>query len=90
METLRKLDRLEERITEAIGIIAQWKSRCDVLERRSAELERDVKILREENAALSVKVHELETMRQDGNGIVRHEVLNKIDRMLEKFGELQI
>jgi len=87
-EQMEKLDALEGKITEAIEKVVLLQKKCDELNAMNAQLTADVEKLRNDNEDLNSRIVEAETVVRDKAG--ETQVLNRIDRMLEKFGELQI
>ena len=87
-QKMEKLDRLEGKITLAIEKVVLLQTTCNELTATNAQLTRDIEKLRGDNEDLNNRIVEAESVVRDGAG--EKQVLNKIDRMLEKFGELQI
>ena len=85
---LDKLAGLETKIAEAVEKAAALRSRCRLLEEKNADLKDRLAGLKEDHSSLSEQVGRLESAASDGVG--PKQILDKIDRMLEKFGELQI
>jgi FtsZ-binding cell division protein ZapB len=89
IQSLEKIERLEEKVEAAVQAIADLRGRCESLQRNNAVLQERVETLQQRNGVLSREVDELKAAQEaDGGG--REEIIRRIDRMLEKFGELQI
>lgn len=90
LQSLEKIDRLEMKIEETLQRFADMTERCETLQTTNAVLQERVEALQNRNIALSREIDELRAAsaaNDDDNG---EEILKRIDRMLEKFGELQI
>ncbi len=87
-----KLDRLEAAITRAVEKFGEVDANFQALDAKNEELEEQLGVLRAHNNELSKQIFELKNARKaEPVGLVEEKkILNKIDRMLEKFGELQI
>ena len=83
---LEKLELLESRIANTLEKVSELNSRCQNLARKNEELELKIEQLTNTNGELSNQLNDI----QAHQGMDETEVLSKIDRMLEKFGELQI
>lgn len=83
---LEKLELLESRIANTLEIVSELNSRCQNLARKNEVLELKVSELTNTNVEMSEQLNDIQTHQ----GMDEKAVLNKIDRMLEKFGELQI
>ena len=88
VQKMEKLGQLESKITEAIEKVLALQNKCDELAATNAQLTTDLEALRSDNVDLNSRITETESVVRDRDG--ETQVLNKIDRMLEKFGELQI
>jgi FtsZ-binding cell division protein ZapB len=88
-KSLEKIERLEAKVEAAVQLITDLRARSETLQRNSAVLQERVETLQHRNIALSREVDELKSTREDEGGS-RDEIIRRIDRMLEKFGELQI
>ena len=83
-QTSDRLEKLEERIADTSGKISDLRKHYDALMKEKSELENEIKALRSDN-------DELKTLHKESNkSLDKEEVRTKIDRMLEKFGELQL
>jgi FtsZ-binding cell division protein ZapB len=91
-EKIKKLDLLEGKIHAAIDTINRLNARCDSLVQKNEDLESEMNNLREHNNGLSQEIVDLKATHEKrmGSGIEEKQILGKIDRMIEKFGELQI
>ncbi len=88
---LERLDLLETKVSQAARAVETLTARCRELTKINAELEKQMVDLTSLNENLSKEVEELKAQRLVGSTkIEERKVLNKIDRMLEKFGELQV
>ncbi|MEJ2721441.1 MAG: cell division protein ZapB [bacterium] len=87
-----KLDLLEAKIGQTAKKISGLVSRCDALKRENEQLNDELETLREKNRSLATQIDNLaaenETRAKQGGG--KEEIIKRIDKMLEKFGELQI
>ena len=88
IQKMEKLGQLESKITEAIEKVLALQNKCDELAAANTQLTTDLDALRSDNVDLNSRIVETESVVRDRDG--EKQVLNKIDRMLEKFGELQI
>ena len=86
---LEKIETLEAKVEAAVELITELKTRSETLQRNNAVLQERVEALQHRNIALSREIDELKAAREDEGGS-RQEIIRRIDRMLEKFGELQI
>ena len=86
---LEKLELLEARIGATIERMSELSSRYDTLSRKNEALEEKLADLTSQNSQLSVQLDEVKASSAT-NGADDKEILSRIDRMLEKFGELQI
>jgi len=75
---LEKIEMLEAKVEAAVELITELRARSETLQRNNA-------VLQERAEALQ----QLKSAREDEGGS-RQEIIKRIDRMLEKFGELQI
>lgn len=86
-----KLDKLEAKISQAVEKYAELEATCRAHGEKNRELEEQLGTLRAHNNELSKQIFELKTAKEGPAGLVEEKkILTKIDRMLEKFGELQI
>ena len=90
VQSLEKLERLEAKVDEAVGVLTELRTRCELLQRNNAVLQERVETLQHRNIALSREIDELKAAQEEDGGGGREEIIRRIDRMLEKFGELQI
>ncbi len=90
IKSLEQLERLEEKVDEAVRMLAEFHTRCESLQKNNAVLQERVETLQHRNIALSREIDELKAAQEDDGGDSREEIIRRIDRMLEKFGELQI
>ena len=88
---LEKLAILEDRITDTTDRLAQIKALYSTLQGQKELLEKELDELRSANSELNDKINHLKLINeQHANSFDKEEVRKKIDRMLEKFGELQL
>lgn len=85
---LERLDQLEAKVAEAARIIEQLSARSRALTEKNLLLEEQLAGLESKNAELKKQIDALETRPNDG--VERKKIIHKIDRMIEKFGELQV
>ncbi len=87
-----KMDRLEAKISRAVEKFAELQTACQALKEKNEAAVGQLRELRLHNNELSKQIFELKTAKTERPvGLVEEKkILNKIDRMLEKFGELQI
>jgi FtsZ-binding cell division protein ZapB len=91
-KSLTKLDLLEAKIGQTVKRLSELSSRCDTLKRNNEELTQELEGLRGTNRRLTEQIDQLivdkETRSMEDGG--KEEIIKRIDKMLEKFGELQI
>ncbi|MFQ5512286.1 MAG: hypothetical protein ACE5EO_10600 [Candidatus Krumholzibacteriia bacterium] len=87
-----KLELLEARISQVAERFAQVEAACRAHEEKNTVLEKQLDELRSHNNELSKQIYKLKTAKavEPAALVGEKKILNKIDRMLEKFGELQI
>lgn len=90
VSNLENLERLEAKVEEAVRKLTWYKARCESLERDTRLLQEDIETLQERNNGLSKEVEELRELNAANDGGDKEEIIRRIDKMLEKFGELQI
>jgi len=92
LQKLEKIDLLEKRVIQVIEKMTELQSRCEALQNQNKELDAQLIDLRKHNNEMSEQVAELESAKAGSGqlGIEDQKILEKIDGMLEKFGELQI
>lgn len=90
IQGLEKIDRLQAKIEETLRRYTELSERCETLQRSNAVLQERVQTLQSRNIALSREIDELRAASASNNEDHSEEILKRIDRMLEKFGELQI
>jgi len=86
---LEKIEMLEAKVAAAVELITKLRAGSETLQRNNAVLQERAEALQHRNIALSREIDELKSAREDEGGS-RQEIIKRIDRMLEKFGELQI
>jgi uncharacterized coiled-coil DUF342 family protein len=87
-----KLDLLETKIGETVQKLSELNSQCNALKRSNDDLVEEVETLRKTNRDLSKQIDQLVVEKEtrsneDGS---KEQIIKRIDKMLEKFGELQI
>jgi len=87
-----KLDLLETKIGQTVRKLSELSNRCSALERSNEELIEEIETLRSTNRDLTKQIDRLEVEKEaraneDGS---KEKIIKRIDKMLEKFGELQI
>jgi cell division protein FtsB len=88
---LEKLSLLEERIAQTTHRFAQLKSQFDALQDQKSGLEREMDRLRTANRELSERLNHLKSNHEKiVSSFHKEEVRKRIDRVLEKLGELQL
>jgi FtsZ-binding cell division protein ZapB len=90
LQSLEKIDRLQTKIEETLQRLTELNERCETLESKNAVLQERVETLQHRNIALSREIEQLHAARAEEEDDNSEEILKRIDRMLEKFGELQI
>ena len=88
-KTLERLDQLEARVAEAARIIDQLSTRSRTLTDKNLRLEEEITRLKAEKQQLSKQLEELASRKNAGT-FEREKIIRTIDRMIEKFGELQV
>jgi FtsZ-binding cell division protein ZapB len=87
---LEQMERLETKIDETVKKIKTLNSRCDTLSSDNEMLLEQLETVRGQNKALTRQIDELKAEAEAGHGDNKEDIIRRIDRMLEKFGELQI
>lgn len=88
---LEKLTLLEERISETTQRLSKIKDQYLALQGQKELLEKELDELRSANSELTDRINDLKLINEEhANSFDKEEVRKKIDRMLEKFGELQL
>jgi cell division protein FtsB len=94
MEPTRALERLAllvERISETTHRLSSLKDLYRTLQGQKEQLEKELDELRFANSELTDKINDLKLIHEEhANSFDKEEVRKKIDRMLEKFSELQL
>lgn len=90
-KALQKLTLLEERIAQTAERFSHLKAQYDALHDQKKTLEKEINDLRSVNHELAEKINHLKSNQEEIAGSFnKEEVRKKIDRVLEKFGELQL
>jgi len=88
---LEKLTVLEERITQTTQRLSVLKEQYRAIQGQKELLEKELDELRTANSELTERINDLKLIHEEhANSFDKEEVRKKIDRMLEKFGELQL
>jgi len=88
---LEKLQMLEERIAQTTERFALLKNRYQALHDQKELLEREINGLRDANREMSERIGHLKTSHEKiVSSLHKEEVKKRIDRVLEKLGELQL
>jgi hypothetical protein len=88
---LEKLALLEDRIAETTQRLIAIKNQYGALQGQKDTLEKELDELRNANSELHERINDLKLIQEEhANSFDKEEVRKKIDRMLEKFGELQL
>jgi septal ring factor EnvC (AmiA/AmiB activator) len=87
-----KFETLETRVAAAMQRLGELGELCRTLTKKNAELEQNLAELAASNAELTSQIAKMEAERAKtpDRAIDNKKILHRIDRMLEKFGELQI
>lgn len=88
---LEKLAILEERIAQTSERFAHLKDQYQALQEQKSSLEREMERLKNANQELTERIGNLRTSHDKIVGSLhKDEVKKRIDRVLEKLGELQL
>jgi chromosome segregation ATPase len=88
---LEKLALLEERIAQTSERFAHLKNQYQALQDQKNTLEREIERLRSANHELTERIGNLKTSHDHiVSSLHKDEVKKRIDRVLEKLGELQL
>jgi hypothetical protein len=88
---LEKLALLEERIGETTQRLSGLKDLYHTLQGQKQQLERELEELRFANSELTERINDLKLIHEENaSSFNKEEVRKRIDRMLEKFSELQL
>jgi len=92
LANLKKLDVLEEKFAKTAEKFEKLNARCQALVARTVALESEIESLRSRNTELTDEIKDIKTKAQTDSEISgrKQEIIKRIDRMIEKFGELQI
>jgi len=94
METnraLEKLTLLEQRISKTSERFGHLKDQYETLQQQKSMLEKELDQLRNANEELSERIHHLKSTHEENErSFNKEDVRKRIDRVLEKFGELQL
>ncbi|MCH7548377.1 MAG: cell division protein ZapB [Candidatus Krumholzibacteriota bacterium] len=90
-QAIEKLNLLEKRISRTAERFSHLKEQYEALQHQKTTLERELDELRSANDELNGRIHNLKLNKGvHQNSFNREEVRKRIDRVLEKFGELQL
>jgi len=89
---LERLDALEAKVSQAARAVEALTARCRDLTQVNQKLQDQVSELTNCNNALTQEIEELKVANEERSGgrADDKKILIKIDRMIEKFGELQV
>lgn len=87
MQNLKKFHLLDERIEQTVKKIHDLKNKYEQLQDENHDLHKKLEALTLKNRELLTKMDE---QRHAGTAIDKEEIRKRIDRVLEKFGELQL
>lgn len=88
---IEKLSLLEERIAQTSERFSHLKDQYQALQNQKESLEAEIERLRSTNRELTEKVGRLKTNHEKLVGsFQKEEVRKRLDRVLEKLGELQL
>ena len=92
MYNLQKFHLLDEKISQTLEQINAQEERYNRLSDTHERLLEELEKLRIQNGELLTKIEELKDskMRMAESSINKEEIRKRIDRVLEKFGELQL
>ena len=94
METnraLEKLTMLERRISQTTERFSHLKDQYESLQQQKSTLEQELDELRLANRDLNDRIHHLKSIHEENqNSFNKEDVRKRIDRVLEKLGELQL
>jgi chromosome segregation ATPase len=90
-KAIEKLDVLEERIAQTTERFSRLKNQYQALQAQRTSLELEIEQLRSANRELTDKIGRLKSNHEKVVGSFhKEEVRKRIDRVLEKLGELQL
>ncbi len=88
---LEKLQLLEQRIAQTTERFAHLKDQYQALQEQKELLEREIDGLREANREMNERIgHLKESQEKIVSSLHKEEVKKRLDRVLEKLGELQL
>jgi galactitol-specific phosphotransferase system IIB component len=92
LQRLKKFYLLDEKIEQAVKKMSSLKDLNTTLQDENKGLSEKIETLLNRNRELSEEIEQLKTSASKvaGSSIDKEEIRKKIDRVLEKFGELQI
>ena len=86
---LERLDLLENKVSQAAAAVETLTARCRELTKVNEQLTTQITELASGNENLVNQIEELKAAQSSGK-VGDKEIINRIDRMIEKFGELQV
>jgi FtsZ-binding cell division protein ZapB len=86
---LERLDLLENKVSQAAAAVETLTARCRELTKVNEQLRTEINDITSRNEDLAGQIEELKNGRGDGK-VDDKEIIHRIDRMIEKFGELQV
>ena len=87
MQNLKKFHLLDERIDQTVKKINDLKNKYERLQNENHDLNEKLEALTLKNREL---LEQMDGRRHAGTVIDKEEIRKRIDRVLEKFGELQL
>jgi septal ring factor EnvC (AmiA/AmiB activator) len=89
---LQKLELLEARIAAAVQRLGELNEQCRTLSEKNQKIESELAEFKTNNSELEQQIVQLKADKAKApkRSMDDKKILNRIDRMLEKFGELQI
>ncbi len=88
---IEKLEALEARIATTARRFAELKSRYESLREQKSALEQELAVLQAANRELSDSIHHLKSIQDESRtSLNREELRQRIDRVLEKLGEIEL
>ena len=91
-DTSQKLELLESRVAATIQRLGELNTRCQELAEQNSQMEGELADFKKSNSELAQEVVRLkaEGALAPKRAVDDKKILHRIDKMLEKFGELQI
>ena len=91
-DTSQKLELLESRVAATIQRLGELNTRCQELTEQNSQMESELADFKRSNSELAQEVVRLKAEGElaPKRAVDDKKILYRIDKMLEKFGELQI